>query len=97
MLCRMMAPLTPFFAEYIYQNLKRALPGSAESVHFLMIPEANEAAIDPQIEADVKVMLQVEQREREKKMNTYTYMDMHPRVNPIYIHMHTFIYIYISG
>ena len=60
MLCRMMAPLTPFFTELIYRNLRRVLPaGAAESVHFLMIPEADAAAIDPQIEAGVRHMQDV--------------------------------------
>jgi len=40
----LLAPLTPFITEFLYQNLSRALPdGSplkAKSVHFVMIPEA---------------------------------------------------------
>ncbi|EOD13546.1 hypothetical protein EMIHUDRAFT_427789 [Emiliania huxleyi CCMP1516] len=64
MLCRMMAPLTPFFAEHVYQNLRRVVPDAPASVHFLMIPEVNEAAIDPQMEADVRLMLQVIEKGR---------------------------------
>jgi len=59
MLCRMMAPLTPFFTELIFQNLRRAIPDAPQSIHFLMIPDVNEAAIDDRIEADMQVMREV--------------------------------------
>ena len=41
-MCRMMAPLTPFFVESQYQNLKAALPKEQQhgSIHFDLIPEA---------------------------------------------------------
>ena len=55
-LCRMMAPLTPFLTEFIYQNLGRAVADAPESVHFLEIPQVVAAAIDPQIEEDMKMM-----------------------------------------
>ena len=55
-LCRMMAPLTPFLTELIYQNLRRAVADAPESVHFLEIPQVVAAAIDPQIEEDMKMM-----------------------------------------
>lgn len=60
-LCSIMAPLTPFFVEAQYQNLKRALPESERfgSIHFTFIPEVNQKAIDPEIEADMRVMQQV--------------------------------------
>ena len=66
MLCRMMAPLTPFFTELAYRNLRHAMPdGTAlDSVHFDMIPEADESAIDTKVEADMKVMQQVIERGR---------------------------------
>ena len=40
-MCKMMAPLTPFFVEALYQNLKKALPPAEQhgSIHFDMIPE----------------------------------------------------------
>ena len=40
-MCRIMAPLTPFFVESQYSNLKRALAPEEQlgSVHFDMIPE----------------------------------------------------------
>ena len=49
MLCRMMAPLTPFFVEEQYQNLKKALPKAEqfESIHFDMIPTVRAAAAPP--------------------------------------------------
>jgi isoleucyl-tRNA synthetase len=34
-----MAPFTPFFAEGMYQNLRRALPDVEESVHYCSFPE----------------------------------------------------------
>ena len=41
LLCKMMAPLTPFFVELQYKNLRNALPKEEqlESVHFDMIPQ----------------------------------------------------------
>mmetsp|Transcript_189 Transcript_189/g.296 ORF Transcript_189/g.296 Transcript_189/m.296 type:complete len:1161 (+) Transcript_189:56-3538(+) len=43
-LCRLMAPFTPFLVEYMYQKLKPGLDEKTreDSVHFLMIPKANE-------------------------------------------------------
>lgn len=40
-LCKTMAPLTPFFVELQYQNLRLALPEKErfQSVHFDFIPE----------------------------------------------------------
>ena len=42
-LCKTMAPLTPFFVELQYQNLRNALPDSERfgSVHFDFIPEVH--------------------------------------------------------
>eukprot|EP00405_Crypthecodinium_cohnii_P035100 CAMPEP_0206531394 /NCGR_PEP_ID=MMETSP0325_2-20121206/3735_1 /ASSEMBLY_ACC=CAM_ASM_000347 /TAXON_ID=2866 /ORGANISM="Crypthecodinium cohnii, Strain Seligo" /LENGTH=525 /DNA_ID=CAMNT_0054027621 /DNA_START=70 /DNA_END=1647 /DNA_ORIENTATION=+ len=48
----MLAPVTPFLSELLYQNLARALPESsglkAASVHFVMIPEPSPEAFDPE-------------------------------------------------
>jgi isoleucyl-tRNA synthetase len=55
-LCKTMAPFTPFFVEKIYQNLRRCLPdqGNAEpSVHFCMFPEAAADALDARVETSV--------------------------------------------
>eukprot|EP00820_Chromera_velia_P020185 Cvel_28875.t1-p1 / transcript=Cvel_28875.t1 / gene=Cvel_28875 / organism=Chromera_velia_CCMP2878 / gene_product=Isoleucine--tRNA ligase, cytoplasmic, putative / transcript_product=Isoleucine--tRNA ligase, cytoplasmic, putative / location=Cvel_scaffold3859:1-10575(-) / protein_length=950 / sequence_SO=supercontig / SO=protein_coding / is_pseudo=false len=57
---RLMAPFTPFITEFLYQNLKRALPegheAKAESVHFVMVPQADPSMIDEEVEARVKSM-----------------------------------------
>ena len=48
-MCRMMAPLTPFFVESQYQNLKAALPEAERhgSIHFDFIPEVNRSPPHP--------------------------------------------------
>lgn len=65
-----MAPFTPFFAEYLYQHLRKRLPnydnqdpsvpldslGKAQSVHFLMLPVAQEARLNPRAEARFKTL-----------------------------------------
>ena len=58
-LCKTMAPFTPFFVEKMYQNLRRCLPnqGDAEpSVHFCLFPEAAVDALDERVEASVARM-----------------------------------------
>jgi isoleucyl-tRNA synthetase len=59
-MCVLMAPITPFFTESMYQNLKKVLPaGSASdaaSVHFLMFPEADESKCDEAVERSVKAL-----------------------------------------
>jgi len=73
-LCKMMAPFTPFFAEKMYQNLRRCLPGNNESsVHFCMFPVACTEASDKRIEASVTRMQAVIEtgraiRERSNKL-----------------------------
>ena len=59
MLARMMSPLTPFFTELMYQNLRRVIPEAPASVHYLMMPEVNQSAIDPKIEFAIQKMQQV--------------------------------------
>ena len=51
-LCRLMAPFTPYLVEYMYLNLRKALPVDQrqDSVHYLLIPEVNKGAINPKIE-----------------------------------------------
>jgi len=58
MLCKTMAPLTPFFVELQYQNLRLALPAAERfaSVHFDMIPQVAAEAVNDQIEADISRM-----------------------------------------
>lgn len=49
----LLAPVTPFLTEHIYQNLARALPEGhkmkAKSVHFVMVPDPDPEALNPQI------------------------------------------------
>jgi len=54
---RLMAPLTPFLAEEMYQNLVRGADASArESVHLCDWPEADESLIDPELSASVRLV-----------------------------------------
>lgn len=48
-LAKLMSPFTPFFTEYIYQNLKHLLPEKEreESIHFQTIPDPIKEALDP--------------------------------------------------
>ena len=59
----LLAPIVPFITETIYQNLSRALPEKdarkAASVHFVMIPKPDQAAMRPDIERAVGRMQQV--------------------------------------
>jgi isoleucyl-tRNA synthetase len=70
-LCRLMAPFTPFFTEYMYQHLRTLHPasrdpaahptdvGAADSVHYLRMPAYDAERIDEAIEARVATMQQV--------------------------------------
>ncbi len=54
---RLMAPMVPFMAEDMYQNLVRgALPGAPESLHLCEWPVATEALIDRELSAGVRVV-----------------------------------------
>eukprot|EP01098_Paradermamoeba_levis_P007549 TRINITY_DN3122_c0_g1_i1.p1 TRINITY_DN3122_c0_g1~~TRINITY_DN3122_c0_g1_i1.p1 ORF type:complete len:789 (-),score=193.95 TRINITY_DN3122_c0_g1_i1:891-3257(-) len=71
---RMMSPFTPFFTEYVYQNLKKVLPENdrAESIHFTMFPEPRENLLNERIEEAVARMQAVIElgraaRDRRKK------------------------------
>jgi len=76
----MLAAVTPFITEMIYQNLARALPDGhplkAKSVHFVMVPEYDPEALDPDIQRAVASMQTVielgrvsrEQRQIAQKM-----------------------------
>ena len=41
-LCKVMAPFTPFFTEKMFQNLKRAMRDQPDSLHWCDFPEAEE-------------------------------------------------------
>mmetsp|Transcript_17506 Transcript_17506/g.29785 ORF Transcript_17506/g.29785 Transcript_17506/m.29785 type:complete len:1080 (-) Transcript_17506:88-3327(-) len=51
-----LAPFTPFFTEHVYQNLRKCLPESEDSVHFTEYPKPNLDAVNEEIEASVSIM-----------------------------------------
>lgn len=55
---KLMAPMTPFITETMYQHMKPALPEAERmgSVHFLPIPTENDALINKKIEVAVQYM-----------------------------------------
>ena len=54
------APMIPFMTEQIYQNLVRSIDRSApESVHLCDFPVADEAHIDPELEANMDEVLEI--------------------------------------
>jgi isoleucyl-tRNA synthetase len=56
-LSRLLAPLTPFLAEGIYQNLLRGLePPALESVHLADWPVFEPASMLPELEADMRAV-----------------------------------------
>lgn len=58
--CKAAAPMIPFMAESIYQNLVRSLDKSApESVHLCDFPKADESRIDAQLERDMDLVLKI--------------------------------------
>lgn len=84
-LCRLMAPFTPFFTEYLYQNLRRIHPnynntevpvdaiGRAESIHYVMLPETDLYAScdDPVIRRQMKrLMMAIEMGRVQRERRT---------------------------
>lgn len=69
---QIMAPFTPFFAEYLYQQLRKLLPlygntdpavpadaiGKADSVHYLMLPVPDEKSLNPRAVSRFKTLQQ---------------------------------------
>ena len=57
---QLMAPITPFISEYLYQNLRNGLhendPLNCESIHFTAVPDFSDALIDEEIMATVERM-----------------------------------------
>jgi isoleucyl-tRNA synthetase len=48
---KLMAPVAPFFADWLYQNLNNATQlESSESVHLALFPESDDTAIDEKLE-----------------------------------------------
>ena len=57
---RVIAPILPFLAEHMYQNLvAKQIEGSAGSVHHLRFPEADESLIDESLLAHVEASLRI--------------------------------------
>ncbi|MBQ9828381.1 MAG: isoleucine--tRNA ligase [Lachnospiraceae bacterium] len=57
---KLAAPMIPFMAEAIYQNLVRSVyPDAPESVHLCDFPEADETAIDKDLEKKMENVLEV--------------------------------------
>lgn len=73
-----MSPFTPFFTEYLYQQLRKLQPlygntdesvpvdtiGKADSVHYLMLPAVDESRLNPRAEARFSVLQQAVQAVR---------------------------------
>lgn len=65
-----MAPFTPFFSEYLYQQLRKLHPnyndpsaavdafGKAASVHYVLLPQANKDLLNPRAVARFKTLQQ---------------------------------------
>jgi isoleucyl-tRNA synthetase len=59
-LTRLVAPVMPFLAEVLYQNLvANAVPGAPESVHLTDYPAADEALVDPELSTDMRALLRL--------------------------------------
>ena len=59
-LSKLLAPLTPFLAEEMYQNLVVSVdPDAPDSVHLTAFPEADEALIDQELAEAVQVVMRV--------------------------------------
>ncbi|XP_065901118.1 isoleucine--tRNA ligase, cytoplasmic-like isoform X2 [Dysidea avara] len=74
-MCRMMAPFTPFLTELMYQNLRQLLVASQNSgnasIHYLMMPRANMAVVDLEIEqsmASMQVVIELGRVIRDRKV-----------------------------
>src|SRR2546429_8206165 len=54
---RLFAPVIPFLAEHMYQNLSTG--GRPESVHLCDFPRADEALIDAELSSDMDALLRL--------------------------------------
>jgi isoleucyl-tRNA synthetase len=68
-LCRLMAPITPFLVEVMYQHLKFVLPTAQrrDSVHYLLRPEPAAALLAPEVERAVGRMQTVVEMGRQAR------------------------------
>jgi len=59
-LCKLLAPLTPFVSEELYQNLVRSFyPDEAESVHLARFPVADPSKVDMRLSEDIRLAMKV--------------------------------------
>jgi len=59
-LCKLLAPFTPFIAEELYQNLVRSISSEApQSVHLTDFPVADQSQIDKLLMADTKLVMKI--------------------------------------
>ncbi|XP_052173832.1 isoleucine--tRNA ligase, cytoplasmic [Diospyros lotus] len=56
--CKAMAPLTPFFTEVLYQNMRKVSSGSEESIHYCSFPQ-EEGKGGERIEQSVNRMMTI--------------------------------------
>ncbi|VDM85371.1 unnamed protein product [Strongylus vulgaris] len=56
LIVRLMSPFTPFFCEYIWQNLRKVSGAPEESVHYTLLPTPDDSLIDESIERRVEAM-----------------------------------------
>ena len=70
-LCKLMAPFTPFFVEFLYQNLKAVAPDAERmaSIHYLDIPTEQTSIKDEQVERTVSRMQKVVELGRTARNN----------------------------
>lgn len=66
-LARLMAPFTPFIAEYIYQALMKPVYNEP-SIHLLQYPEPEEELIDETLEAEMEIIREVYEAAAEARM-----------------------------
>ena len=58
-LIKLIAPVTPFFAESVWQELRKKKVVDEESVHLSSWPSVDEKMIDPKLEKDFEEMLKI--------------------------------------
>ncbi|MCI0460316.1 MAG: DUF5915 domain-containing protein, partial [Gemmataceae bacterium] len=56
-LTKLIAPVMPFLAESMYQNLTRGLPAHKASVHHCAYPEVSQALVDEELSRDMDALL----------------------------------------
>lgn len=59
LITRLMSPFTPFFCDYVWQNLRKVTGDKEESVHFTLLPTPDESLIDHTVERRVEAMRSV--------------------------------------